>query len=384
MSEDAPHTSGARPLGLQTALIPGLDQLLDGAALIDVPAAAEEEARVVYLNAALLGLLGAAPGEHVGAPLSALLDDVALRDAFSVALKGGAATRFRAGLARQRGARTLCVSLSPALQLGDVSRWLCIVRDETRQHEQELERSEAERVAAAAVLAASVAHEINNPLASITSNLEWLASILLKLRPSAPPGGADELLTSVSAALVDALAGAERIESSVEHLALLAGIEYTQREVLEVRALLEAALRELEPSFGAGISIERHYDDVPPVYANERRLKQVFSALLLNAMQSIPLDACERRVTVRVRALGGVRVEIEDSGAGIPEQLEPRLFRPFVTSKPIGLAKGLGLYLAKKIVAGAGGRIGFLRLERGTLFIVDLPAAPGADDASKR
>jgi two-component system NtrC family sensor kinase len=383
LSEDKPNTSGARPLGVQLALIPGLDELLDGAALIDVDGDDVEGAALTYLNSALNTLLGCSAAEALSRPFVELVGDASFGALWSLALASGRAARFHYQLTSPKTERWLGFSISPFPEAGGVRRWLCLVRDDTSRQKRELEQSENERIAAVASLAASMAHEINNPLASITSNLEWLAAALPKLRPAAPRSGAlgAELMTSVSAALVDALAGAERVENSVEHLTLLSGVEYTQREIVEVRLLLDAALRDLEPLFGGAV-VERQYEDVRPVFVNERRLKQALSNLLTNAMQSIPADATLRRVIVRVRALACVRIEIEDSGAGIAESVSARLFRPFVTTKPVGVAKGLGLYLAKKIVEGGGGKIGFSALAHGTLFWVELPFASSNSGAS--
>jgi C4-dicarboxylate-specific signal transduction histidine kinase len=115
---------------------------------------------------------------------------------------------------------------------------------------------------------------------------------------------------------------------------------------------------------------------MPPVFVSERRLKQAFVNLLANAAQAIAPESTERTVTVRTFAGERVRIEVQDSGSGVPAELARVLFHPFVTTKPMGVGKGLGLYLAKTIVETAGGEIGFHAGEsRGTVFWVELPRA---------
>jgi signal transduction histidine kinase len=265
---------------------------------------------------------------------------------------------------------------------GALNHWFGLVRDVTTARRLARESSERERLAAVALLAAGMAHEINNPLASVTSNLEWLAATLPSARPARGAGPAP--LSSVSAALVDALAGAERVETTIQHLALLSGIEYSQRELLDVRLLLDAALHELEPVFSGGIQIKREYAEAAPVFVSQRRLKQTFLILLTNAAQSIAPDCEPRVVTVRTFAGDPIRIEIEDTGSGVSPELERVLFHPFITTKPLGVGKGLGLYLAKTIVESAGGRIGFRAAQpRGTTFWVELPVAAASAGATR-
>jgi signal transduction histidine kinase len=318
----------------------------------------------------------------VGQLLSALFPEACLNEDFVALLEAGQAARAEStSPATVEERRIFELSLSPVLDhSGALSYWFGLVRDVTVARRLAREGSERERLAAVALLAAGMAHEINNPLASVTTNLEWLAATLPSSRPGSGLGGqGGSALSSVSAALVDALAGAERVETTIQHLALLSGIEYSQRELLDVRLLLDASLHELEPLFSGGIQIRREYADMPPVFVSERRLKQAFVNLLANAAQAIAPDSTERTVTVRTFAGERVRIEVEDSGTGVPTELARVLFHPFVTTKPMGVGKGLGLYLAKTIIEAAGGEIGFRAAEpRGTLFWVELPRAEPA------
>ena len=137
-------------------------------------------------------------------------------------------------------------------------------------------------------------------------------------------------------------------------------------------------MTELEGQIEQDVTVQREYADVPPVMASEQRLKQAFVNLVLNAAQAIGPRATERIITLRVTGGARVRVEVEDTGSGVAPEIEPRLFSPFVTTKPPGLGKGLGLFLCRRILEAAGGGVGFSPREGGgATFWVELPSATG-------
>jgi signal transduction histidine kinase len=268
------------------------------------------------------------------------------------------------------------LSLSPVRDASAaLTHWWCSLRERAAEHECARARAEHERLEAVTLLAAGLAHEINNPLASITTNLEWLVATLPTLRPSQPAVRANQA-PALSAALVDALAGAERIEAAVRLLHALTGVQHEAHELLDVRVLLDAALHEIEPLLSAGIDVRRDYAEIPLVVGGQGRLRHAFAQLLSNAAQAITPECARRVIDVRVRMRGStVRIEIDDSGSGVAPHVHDHLFRPFITTKPLGLGKGLGLYLARASIEAAGGSIAFEALSGGgTRFFVELPA----------
>ncbi len=338
----------------------GLDGLEEGIALFD-EAPEGRELRLCSANRAFANALGRASEDLVGQSLTALIGQLEADAGFCEALTEG-----RRAEARALVGRPFRVALSPIASTNSSAlHWLCVLRAEP---------ADEQRLSGAVLLAAGLVHEINNPLASVTTNLEWLAAALPSVQKPQDPTRWNALST-LSSALVDALAGTERIEATLQQLNVLTGLEYPQRELLDVRVILDTALAELAADMADGVEIIREYADVPLIIAGERRLRLALGQLLSNALQALDAGSRERKVTLRVHGRSPVHIEIEDSGCGIPEPVRAELFRPFVTTKPLGVGKGLGLYLARSTIEGVGGRIAFSSLPAGgTRFSIELPS----------
>jgi CheY-like chemotaxis protein len=143
--------------------------------------------------------------------------------------------------------------------------------------------------------------------------------------------------------------------------------------------MLESALRMAHSLIHTRATIVRDFGEVPAVRANDSRLGQVFLNLIVNAGQAIcegNLEGNEIRVATRTDGQGRAVVEVTDTGSGIAEDLQRRIFDPFVTTKPRGAGTGLGLYICRNIVSSLGGE---LEVEstpgRGSTFRVVLPGA---------
>jgi CheY-like chemotaxis protein/two-component sensor histidine kinase len=151
-------------------------------------------------------------------------------------------------------------------------------------------------------------------------------------------------------------------------------------EPTDVCAALERALEMVDNVIRHRARIVRNLESVPPVFANDLRLGQVFVNLLLNAAQAIPEghhDANEIRVrTQHDEKTSAVVVTVEDTGSGIAPEVKSRIFEPFFTTKPIGAGTGLGLSICHGIIRGFGGSIEVeSQLGEGAAFRVRLPAS---------
>jgi len=148
---------------------------------------------------------------------------------------------------------------------------------------------------------------------------------------------------------------------------------------LELPALLDAALDFAGGEITRRAQLVRSYEAAPRVVASDRQLGQIFLSLLVNAAQALPEGRPdENRVEVHIgrSAEGRAVVEIEDTGHGIPEDILPRIFDPFFSTKR-GAGAGIGLALVRDIVQSLGGTITVeSRVGRGARFRVELPAAP--------
>lgn len=148
-------------------------------------------------------------------------------------------------------------------------------------------------------------------------------------------------------------------------------------ELVDLHARIDAAITLLQHETKGRIELEREYGTLPLVECAAQQINQVFMNLLLNGVQAI-----DGKGTITVRTStepAGVRVEIEDTGAGIaPENLE-RIFEPGFTTKSRRVGRGLGLLIARRIVDRHGGRITVQSVRgRGSTFSVHLPAGPRA------
>jgi C4-dicarboxylate-specific signal transduction histidine kinase len=264
------------------------------------------------------------------------------------------------------------------------------VKERTRQLEQanlqlrqeaedrarlEAQLAHARRLDALGRLAAGLAHEVNNPLSYVISNVQYIHGEMERLLAARqPPEDAVELREACQ----DALLGCERIRRLVQDVRLFARMGGAARSPVNVGEQLEEALAMASSALSPAIRLERELRPVPPVLASPHGLGQVFLNLLLNAIQALGGTASPRlRVATGLHPDGRVRVEVQDNGQGIlPEHLG-RIFEPFFTTKPVGMGTGLGLSICHGIISELGGELGVeSQPGAGATFRVLLPPAP--------
>lgn len=244
---------------------------------------------------------------------------------------------------------------------------VAVIRDITQEKRAQAQQIASDRLASIGVLAAGIAHEINNPLTSVIAELDMAIEDT-------------ELAHQSMERLHAARDAAARVQTIVRDLRTLSRNETEETSgPVELSRVLETALRMAVPQTRQCAEVVRELGVVPVVIANEARLVQVFLNLIVNAAQAIPPGNVQgNQIRVRAReADGGVTVEVSDTGAGMSPDVRMRLFTPFFTTKPVGKGTGLGLSISLRIVTGAGGTIDCESGPgRGTTFRVWLPAAP--------
>ncbi len=247
---------------------------------------------------------------------------------------------------------------------------LIVVRDLTERREMQSRLFLADRMASVGTLAAGVAHEINNPLSYVLSNLRLTRELL-----DTPLDA--EAIESMRQQLDEAIHGADRMRHIVFDLKTFSQVEGDQRDEIEIATVLESSINMCWNEIRHRAKLETDLRPTPAVTMNASRLGQVFLNLLINASQAMREERAETNV-IRVRTytddLGNAVVEIEDTGEGIPEANLARIFDPFFTTKSIAGGTGLGLSICHNIIAAAGGEI-LVRsaVGRGTTMTVRLP-----------
>jgi C4-dicarboxylate-specific signal transduction histidine kinase len=252
-----------------------------------------------------------------------------------------------------------------------------LAESERRRVQAERTRAELERLALVGQLASGVAHEVNNPLAFVKANLRYLHEELIEHPGPLSPA---ELRT----VLEETEQGVLRIQQIVSDLRQFSR-EVTEDEACAVPEALEEALR-LAPERlpGLGEVVRELAPGLPQVRMGQRHLVQVVLNLLDNAMGAMQSTESRRppRIVLRAREdSGGVRLDIEDNGPGIPADVLPRLFEPFFTTRYN--SKGLGLALCREHAVRAGGSLVAENLPGGgARFVLRLPGAGQARRAS--
>jgi PAS domain S-box-containing protein len=343
--------------------------------------------RLVYANPAMLAYLGyGGGGEMLGPTLADLSDQVIhpddrarTRDAFRrlfAGLAGSPASMSEepvriddVRLRRKSDGALLFCDMHGVVVLHDGSPALVTYLHDHTERRIGMERIRlTERMASLGTLAAGVAHEINNPLTYVMSNVDLVVRQLGRV-------GGDPATARL---LADVHTGLERIRQIVGALKRVSRPDADTVEPVDVIHALESCMEMARGHIRHRGKLLRAYADVPPVLGNETRLGQVFLNLLVNAAES--LDEAKRdrnEIAVKVEASGDkVTVEVRDTGAGIAAADLPHIFDPFFTTKAAGAGTGLGLFVCHGIVTSLGGGVAVeSAVGLGTTVRVVLPVA---------
>jgi PAS domain S-box-containing protein len=356
--------------------------LLEG---VPEPAAIQRDEHIIYANSALVTALGfERPHELMDRKLQEFLVDEPPTPEGMVSLVTGE-RRMR----RKDGTIRVAEFASLPLLFDGEPAVVSIARDVTEQRKLQSQLSLADRMASMGTLAAGIAHEINNPLAFVISNLGFLLDEMRRM-PSMLPGGLASRpeVDEWRSVLMEAREGAERVRQIVRQLKAFSRPDEERQEAVDLHAVLDSAVMLAANEIKHRARLKREYGAMPHVKGNEGRLCQVFLNLVVNAAQAIPEGAAEKneiRLVTREGEQGRVIAEVQDTGSGIPPEVLGRIFDPFFTTKPVGVGTGLGLSICHGIITSLGGEISVeSQPGRGTTVRVVLPAAEKGTRAEKQ
>jgi signal transduction histidine kinase len=339
-----------------------------------------EQGVVVDLNERAVAALDAQRDLVIGSPLAELLDESAGRERasevadrvialspgdehISIALTraGGRVLELSAGAVRGRG-------YQPAGRI-------VLLRDRSEQRRAELRLREHQKRESVGILAAGVAHEVNNPLAYVRSNLSHVQSLVEEAAKQIPAGAADEW-RELPDVVNDALEGLDRIEQIVKSLMRFSAPPDEDFESVDVERVVEDALRLANLHRASEVRILRHVGaPLPAVHASANRLVQALLNLLLNARQAL-LEREDPQLSVETAVESAmVVVRIRDNGPGIAAEHRDRIFNPFFTTRAPDAGTGLGLSISFDIAREHGGTLELEESDAGACFALKLPVA---------
>jgi signal transduction histidine kinase len=260
-----------------------------------------------------------------------------------------------------------------------------------------------EKMASIGQLAAGVAHEINNPMGFITSNLtslgryadrldEYIAALMQSIGscPNHPDTveidmlrqklKVDYIISDVRELVNESLDGANRVSRIVQDLKSFSRVDQSELCLTNLNEALETTINIAWNELKYIATLERDFGDVPDIVCYPQQLNQVFLNLLVNAAQ-----AMEKQGNIIVRTWSesdNIFVSVRDNGKGMTEEMQQRVFEPFFTTKEVGKGTGLGLSISANIVRKHGGDITVeSEVGAGTTFTVRLPVKSSLQQA---
>ena len=246
---------------------------------------------------------------------------------------------------------------------------------------------QAEKLASVGQLAAGVAHEINNPIGFIRSNLGTAQSYVQKFQSVAgqvkSSGNAalatawqtadlDFVLADFPSLLQESVDGADRVARIVSDLKGFSSIDQPEEEIVDLNDCIRSACNVATNQINSRADLKLALGELPPLRCKAGHLSQVFLNLLLNAAQ-----AMKERGEIRIQSgieNGQIVIRFSDTGCGIPPEVLPRIFDPFFTTQDVGSGSGLGLTVSRDIITAHGGNIEVeSEVGTGTTFTIYLP-----------
>lgn len=263
------------------------------------------------------------------------------------------------------------LTISPVREAGEIIGYMGFSLDRAQQVLLEKELFHANKLVVLATMGAGLAHELNNPLASILLDAEYLKDVFAA--PDRPINW-----DSAGSAAHSVIQGVERMKKVLEHLLLYSRKDAVQHfSTLTMAQLIEDSFLFIERQLRSrSIAIELEIGEDIYLSGNRTQLESVVHNLLSNSRDAFEGRKGEKKIRIRAfkEKPGQVTLEYRDNAGGIPEAIRDRIFEPFFTTKKEREGTGLGLAISRKIVAEHGGHIHCESVGDGTTFRITLPA----------
>ncbi|MFO0993455.1 MAG: ATP-binding protein [Hyphomicrobiales bacterium] len=354
------------------AELPGATAILD--ALPDAVLVVDADDRIRFVNSGAEDFFQASSATLVRCRLTDLVHSSSpLREAVAqVRLAGGIVTKYAVNVGTPRTGGERSVDLQ-ATSISDNPSFV-VVMLLTRSMAHKIDRQLTHRGAARSVsgMASMLAHEIKNPLAGIRGAAQLLEPAL---------GSDDRALTRLICSETD------RIRDLVDQMEVFSDERPPERKPVNIHVVLAHVKSLVEAGLSHPVTIREEYDpSLPPLLGNRDQLIQIFVNLVKNAVEAIESTGQAGEITLSTAFRPGMKLSVSsssdrislplevcvhDTGSGIPEDVRPHIFDPFVTTKSGG--RGLGLALVAKIVQDHGGVVESFPRDRGTTFRILLP-----------
>ena len=356
--------------------------------------------RILDANTAAAAILGSSEEELIGRDAAAC----GVSGLCEALQTGGSIARHQTQLRRRDGTAAPVILSATALTVAgreaavlsfvDISD-LSAVQEELRKTNRQLEAAlhqlntqrdaivQSEKLASIGQLAAGVAHEINNPIGYVTSNLATISEyvefmrtlIVLQREAAALPAGdprraecelrieevlqeedLDYVLSDIEAVLRESVEGTTRVTEIVQNLKSFARDDSVRQKPYDLNECVESMVRLVWNELKYSCTVEKDLGEIPPMMGHGGQINQVIMNILVNAAHAIGSD--QGKITIRtIAGAEEAEVAITDTGCGMAPETVGRIFEPFFTTKDIGKGTGLGLSISHGIVTDHGGRI---------------------------
>lgn len=249
---------------------------------------------------------------------------------------------------------------------------------------------QAEKMASVGQLAAGVAHEINNPMGFIKSNLTTAQtyvddiseiisltnnnSSIEKIQACLKDKDIEFVLEDFQVLLKESTEGAERVSNIVKDLKGFSNIDRSENEIIDINEVIQSVCNVALPEISKTAELILQFSDLPPVECKPAHIGQTVLNMLLNASKAIKEQG---KITLSTEHRNSqIYITVEDNGDGIPPDVLPRIFDPFFTTRTVGEGTGLGLSVSRDIIKSHGGDINVESTQGvGTRFEITLPGS---------